>query len=263
MVENMQTSASDGISLHYVVYGDGPLTVFLVHGWMVGAGVYEELLEVMDLSGLRVVVPSLRGVGTTLSSGTDYSIARYGADLICIADALECPRFVLVGHSMGGLIAQWLSASYPQRVIGQALLCPVPPCGVPFPDEMRTLFLTACDGDVAAQKNILEAVTVNLSAGRVETLLKETANISSGCLLASFEAWSGAKMTDLVATTTTPTLVVGSEDPAMPVEFLQQELVSVVASSQLKVISGAGHYVQVERPRATASVLQSFLTDIA
>ena len=42
----------------HALYGNCPLTVFGVHGWMVGPEGYEELLEVMDLSGLRGAVPS-------------------------------------------------------------------------------------------------------------------------------------------------------------------------------------------------------------
>jgi non-heme chloroperoxidase len=55
--------ASDQIPLHYRVLGDGPRDVLLVHGWMVSGAVYEELVEKLDLGGLRLVIPDLRGTG--------------------------------------------------------------------------------------------------------------------------------------------------------------------------------------------------------
>ena len=60
----MPTAVSnDQTSIHYRVLGDGPRDVLLVHGWMVSGAVYDDLVEKMDLSGLRLVIPDLRGTG--------------------------------------------------------------------------------------------------------------------------------------------------------------------------------------------------------
>ncbi len=115
-------TTDDGTSIAYRTFGEGPLNVLLVHGWMVSGAVYNDLLDALDTSGLRLIVPDLRGTGASDKPGSGYSLERHAKDMVAAADAAGAQSFVVVGHSMGGQIAQWIAASQPDRVRGLMLL---------------------------------------------------------------------------------------------------------------------------------------------
>ncbi len=137
----MQTLTSrDGVEISYRSFGGGPTTVILVHGWMVSGAVYDDLISALGVSQedpplttrdrLRLVIPDLRGAGRSGRPEGGYTVAQYADDVLAVADAVRAESFVIVGHSMGGLIAQWIAAERPERVQGAVLLCPVPASGV-------------------------------------------------------------------------------------------------------------------------------------
>lgn len=251
--------ASDGIELSYRVLGEGPLDVILVHGWMVSGAVYNDLLATLGTEGLRLIIPDLRGTGASGRPDKGYTIEQYASDVISVADAVGARSFVIVGHSMGGQIAQWIAASHPDRVRGAVLLCAVPASGAPLPDAVRALFRSS-GGDRVKQSGILDNVCKELAPAAKERLLDDAASIPATCIEQAFDAWSQAAFTDKVRAIKAPTLVVGDDDPALPVEFLKQAIVSVIPGAGFAYLPGPGHYIQVERPRETAALLRAFFT---
>ena len=108
------TTATDGTTLHYRVLGDGPRSVVLVHGWMMSGAVWDAMLEKLDMTGLRLVVPDHRGTGESGRPASGYSLEQYAKDVLAVADHAGAKRFSLVGHSMGGQIAQWVACGGPR-----------------------------------------------------------------------------------------------------------------------------------------------------
>lgn len=57
-----------------------------------------------------------RGTGATPSTAAPYSTRGFAADALALVDALELPAAHVVGHSMGGRVAQWMGLDRPDRV---------------------------------------------------------------------------------------------------------------------------------------------------
>ncbi|MEI6839024.1 MAG: alpha/beta hydrolase, partial [Alcaligenaceae bacterium] len=83
--------------------------VFLMHGFPYDIQTYAEVAPVLASEGCRVIVPYLRGYGTTqfldahtLRSGEQ---AALGADLLALMDALKIPNAHLAGYDWGGRAA--------------------------------------------------------------------------------------------------------------------------------------------------------------
>jgi pimeloyl-ACP methyl ester carboxylesterase len=96
--------------------------VFLMHGFPYDIHAYAEVAPLLADAGCRVIVPSLRGYGTTrfrsestLRSGEQ---AALGADLLALMDALNVPRAVLAGYDWGGRAACVVAALWPERCAG-------------------------------------------------------------------------------------------------------------------------------------------------
>jgi pimeloyl-ACP methyl ester carboxylesterase len=96
--------------------------VFLLHGWPYDPRCYDDVVPPLVAAGHRVIVPYLRGFGTTrfLSIATPHSgqQAALGNDLRELMDALAIERAVLAGYDWGGRGACIVAALWPERVLG-------------------------------------------------------------------------------------------------------------------------------------------------
>lgn len=251
--------ADDGTKIAYRTFGEGSKVVMLIHGWTMSGAVYNDLLEHLDKTGLRLIVPDLRGAGASDKPSDGYSLARYAADLLAIADAEKLNRFVVVGHSMGGQIAQWLAAKHSDRVAGAVLLCPVPACGVPLPDEAIGLFANS-GANRDATKTILGMACKQLEEAALTRLLDDAMNTSADAVRLSFDVWRTGGFTDALGAVRAPVLCIGTDDPFLPPAFLRAEVTGRIAGARFAYLPGPGHYVQVERPRETAALLEAFFS---
>ena len=111
------------LSVGYAEAGpaDGP-PVILLHGWPYDIYSYVDVAPLLAAQGCHVVVPYLRGHGTTrfLESATPRSgeQAAIGVDLIALMDALRLPRAVVAGYDWGGRAACVAAALWPERCTG-------------------------------------------------------------------------------------------------------------------------------------------------
>ena len=111
--------------------------VVMVHGAFCGGWAFEAFRAPFEAAGFEVVAPDLRGHQPGAPSGAvvGVSMADYAADIarLC-ADLSEPP--VLLGHSMGGLVAQLAARRAPVRAL--VLLAPSPPWGaISIPGSSR------------------------------------------------------------------------------------------------------------------------------
>ncbi|MEZ4452172.1 MAG: alpha/beta hydrolase [Nannocystaceae bacterium] len=250
----------DDVTIHYRVVGEGPQPVLLVHGWMMNGGVFDDLLGHLDTRGLRLVIPDQRGAGASDRPAGGYSLARYARDLRALMDAEASTPWVIIGHSMGGQVAQLVAADAPDRVSGLVLLCPVPASGIPLPPEAQALFRGASSRE--PQATILGMACKQLSAASQERLLGLGATVDAVCIAETFDAWMTGGFAERLGEIRARTLVVGTDDPFLPPDFLRQAVSGPIAGARLAVLPGPGHYVQVERPVETAALLEGFFAGL-
>ncbi len=100
----------------------GPATgpaVILLHGWPYDIHSYADVAPALAEAGYRVIVPHLRGYGTThfLSSDTMRSgqPVAVAADIIALMDALKIEKAVLGGYDWGARTANIMAALWPER----------------------------------------------------------------------------------------------------------------------------------------------------
>ncbi|HEX3621938.1 MAG TPA: alpha/beta hydrolase [Acidimicrobiales bacterium] len=122
-MHSRRVSAGD-VGLHVAEAGDDDgRPVMLVHGFTADAGEVADVLDPLAERGWHAVAPDLRGHGRS-DHPTDadaYSFEILAADVVGLADALGWDRFALVGHSMGGAVAQIIALDQPQRLTGLVL----------------------------------------------------------------------------------------------------------------------------------------------
>ena len=98
---------------------DGPV-VILLHGWPYDIHAFVDVAPALASAGFRVIVPYLRGYGTTrfLSADTvrNGQPAALATDIIDLMDALKIDKALLAGFDWGARTAAILAALWPQRV---------------------------------------------------------------------------------------------------------------------------------------------------
>ncbi len=104
--------------------GVGGRPLLLVHGYTGAGSDFEDFVEPLAERGWHVVAPDLRGHGGSSKPADEaaYDYELFVADLLALADSLGWERFVLLGHSMGGMIAQILVLTAPDRVEALVLM---------------------------------------------------------------------------------------------------------------------------------------------
>ncbi|MGW9433618.1 alpha/beta fold hydrolase [Streptomyces decoyicus] len=100
---------------------DGPV-VILLHGWPYDIHSYVAVAPLLAAQGYRVIVPYLRGHGTTrfLSSETFRNAQQsvFALDIIALMDALRIDKAILAGYDWGARTADIIAALWPERVKG-------------------------------------------------------------------------------------------------------------------------------------------------
>jgi 3-oxoadipate enol-lactonase len=114
-VDPVDVRVSDGTRIRCLVAGDptAPAMV-LLHGLGEQAAGWEPVAPRLAET-FRVLALDLRGHGASDRPGV-YSYELMRDDVIGVLDALELPEVVLVGHSMGGVVAYLVAAARPERI---------------------------------------------------------------------------------------------------------------------------------------------------
>ncbi len=116
--------------------------MLLLHGFPYSIASFAEVVPMLAARGCRVIVPYLRGHGSTrfLSAETPRSGQQgaLGVDLIALMDALEIERAVLAGFDWGGRAACVAAALWPERCAGLVsvnsyLIQDIANAGIPLP----------------------------------------------------------------------------------------------------------------------------------
>jgi epoxide hydrolase 4 len=125
----------DGVRLHYVEAGAGPLVV-LLHGFPEFWWSWRHQIPALVEAGYRVVAPDQRGYAQSDKppNWRDYRLERLSADVAELITALGEERAFVVGHDWGAAVAWGVATLHPERVEKVAIL------NVPHPETMlRTL----------------------------------------------------------------------------------------------------------------------------
>ena len=106
------------LDIGYVDEGSGP-AVILLHGWPYDIHSYEEVIPLLVAKGHRVIVPYLRGFGSTRfrsrSTVRNGQQAAMAVDVIALMDALRIDQAVVAGFDWGARTANIVAALWPER----------------------------------------------------------------------------------------------------------------------------------------------------
>ena len=217
-------------------------------------------VEIRRLVGHRVSALDLPGHGRSAECGGLQSVEAYADQVIQWLEAVELPKAVFMGHSLGGEVVLSLAARFPKHVLGISLVStsvqPVIPTGLLENSMNPTTFYNAVEALVQSSYSI--SAPPRLAELGAQRLAETRPSVLYGDLLASAN-FDGV---GLLASIHCPTLVLcGVEDRLTPLRA-SQFLAGAIPGAQLVAIPQAGHMVMLEKPLEVAQALRSFLNQI-
>ena len=115
MRKNMPTIKLDAIEIYYEVHGHGQ--PFLFFSETACSGEIWKLYQVTEFSqDYKVILHDYRGTGKLSKPSSDYTIQMFCDNAVALLDHLHVRNAIVLGHSMGGRVAQLLALEYPERV---------------------------------------------------------------------------------------------------------------------------------------------------
>ncbi len=252
-------------TLHVEDSGRGRPAFLFLHYWGGSARTWRPVIDRLA-STYRCVAYDQRGWGRSGAPAEGFGIKELSDDAIAVVGALGLEGYVLVGHSMGGKVAQALAARHPPGLRGLALVAPAPAAPVgPLPDEARTGLLSA----YADRESVLATVDGVLTHTRLSDPLREqVVGDSLGGTPAATVAWPTATISEDVSADLgdidVPVLVIGAEhDVVEPVDLLEAHVAAAIPGARLGVIADSGHLIPLEQPGRLADRLAAFAASLA
>ncbi|KAA6462080.1 alpha/beta hydrolase [Acidobacteria bacterium AB60] len=265
---------SSGTVLRYTVAGVGLPVVFL-HPTPLDHDFWRPL--VIELSGVRAIVPDLRGHGSSemgaavkiggfarVPDAPVLTMNQLSVDLLELLDLLRIDTAVFVGCSIGGYMLFELWRQAPQRVRGMAFVCskPQPDTEAALSKRVENIARVRADG--------VEGFFDTMA----QTLIGATARSQRPPLVAEVRTRMTMRPENVVAVqaglatrpdsvSTVPTIevpvlaIAGGEDPAVSVEDMKAFRQARRCESH--VIPDAGHFAAFEQPQRVASILGNWL----
>ncbi len=243
--------------------------LILIHGMAFDRSGWGPVLQKLG-HRFRLVLVDNRGTGHSDRPTGSFTVADMTSDVVAVLDAVGVRRAHVLGVSLGGMVAQELAITHPERVDGLVLACTTPgwPLGYPMPAaSMRLIAATRGMRPEAAMRrhteNAVSARTVQDRPELVDRLVELQRSRLPDAGMLSAQAAAGARYGGYrrQARIRARTLVLhGSADAVVDPRNAKQ-LAESITGARLVIFPGLGHLLFWEDPDGFADAVASFLLD--
>lgn len=187
-----------------------------------------------------------------------HSVEDYAGWVRGYVYARELAPVILVGHSMGGAISQWLAINHPEMLQGLVLVS----TGARLRVAPQIFQVLEGDYDKAVDFMLGNSFGPEASPDLLEEVKRLRLRVPRETVQGDFQACDRFDVMDRLGDIAAPTLIIcGSADKMTPIKYCQY-LLSRIAGSRLEEIPGAGHNVMLEKPIEFNNALEGFLKDL-
>ena len=266
----MPSARVDDVELNYRMRGAGPAILFIC-GYSADNLYWNLQLEAFSRD-FTVIVFDNRGIGWSSRGWEASSIERFARDAAGLLDALGISKAHVVGHSMGGMIAQELALRFPHKVDHLVLagtMARLPAAGR-FAGPLWADILEKC----GLETFVTNALIWNYSRRFFEERGEEAAKLRDVLLVhlrknppapdivgAQYQAILAHDTSTRLSEIRVPTLVVVGREDILAPPVLSEELARGILGARLEVVEGVGHSLNIEAAEAFNQTVEKFLRE--
>jgi 3-oxoadipate enol-lactonase len=253
-----------GAVLHVEDVGRGTPALVFLHYYGGSTRTWRPVIE--RLAGeARCVAIDHRGWGRSSAPAAGYAIGDLAADAQAVIDALGLDDYILVGHSMGGKVAQLLASRRPAGLRGVVLVAPAPARPAAIPEAARVQMAEAYtnrDTVIATLDTVLRHATLG------DELREQVIQDSLAGATQAKREWPASTIVQDVSADLgridVPVLVIaGEHDRVEPVALMRSHVLPAIEGATLEVIPDSGHLIPLEQPARLADHLAAFRASLA
>ncbi len=246
----------DGLTLYYERAGSGDPELLFVHGWCCDHTAFGPQFDHFAQTH-TVTALDLRGCGRSGRPAAGYGVPDFADDLARFCTAVGIAKPVIVGHSLGGMIAVELAAQHPSIARALVLVEPGPIHPLPKSVEFFSSFAEMLAGPGGED---LRRTYVGDMGARDEGLARWIVELMCAVplpiaidVIRGVAAWNGARA---FALCTIPALLLRARLNDDPEDF---QLRSIKPDLEVGITVGAGHFHQLEVPDQINAMIERFL----
>lgn len=265
MPETLQKiTGADGATTVYRRYGNGPRVITALHSLALDGSWYEPLAGALG-EDYTLLAPDFRGHGASPHGDATPTLGLVAQDIAAMWDAENVPNSVVLGISLGGMVAQAVTGSFPDRVDAQILMA----TRGAF-DETAAAGTLARAAEVRAEGGLETAKDATMhrwfgdgSTDAAHPLVARARDQFLGAGGDTIAEYFEAMVTvgDFQLDSPPPTLVVGGDDDRSTPRAAIEQLAASIPGAELRFARG-GHLVAFENPLEVAATVRPFLDSL-
>jgi pimeloyl-ACP methyl ester carboxylesterase len=260
----LKTARANGIDIGYWRAGkEGAPPLLFLHGLGWDSALWWPFVQ-RYLERFDVICPDTRGHGVSSKAPGPYSIQLYAADMLAFLDALGLAQVAVVGLSQGGMTAQMMATTAPQRVASLAVLVAGPRTDATSAANMEERIKAQREAGPAAAariaaKSILSDAFLARTPGYLEAFIAWRAAMDPACMEAAMRAGNGFDVLPALPKLTMPVVVIAGDGDRLIPAAATRAVAEAIAGAPYIEIANSGHMVSIEQPAALAATLDPFL----
>ena len=255
----------NGIPVHVSETGKGDKAIILLHGYLETLYIWEEFRSLLPDSS-RIVSIDLPGLGLTGSDPFINSMQFDAKVLLDLLDKLGIMRPYIVGHSMGGYVAQRFLRDYPGRIAGMVNIN-----SAPYADDPSRLSNRQKEIDFILNGKLVQLAQVAVpnmycrsNLRKFDEKITETVEICEmhdpqGVAAVLRGLVAREDNVELLKSPSVPVMFVyGDSDVYYPLEEIERIKADLPGCKHV-VVPGTGHNTFIEDPSSTAALILDFI----
>jgi pimeloyl-ACP methyl ester carboxylesterase len=247
---------TNGAAIHVRVSGSGEPGLIFLHYWGGSSRTWQFVTSRLADKPCTLALDQ-RGWGDSVVTDGRYDLEAMADDVEAVALEFGLKRYALVGHSMGGKVAQIVASRRPAGLVGLLLIAPAPPTPMPAPAEQREAMLSS----YGSREGVLQALSVlagsPLTPEQREQVVEDTLRGTGDAKRAWTESGMIKDISAGIGAVTVPvTVVIGDRDQVEHEAALREIFARFIPHATFYVLKGIGHLSLLEAPDAVANALR-------
>ena len=255
--------SKDGVIVSYEVRGCGDIAIIFIHGWCSNRSFWNEQLDTLSQI-YKTIAIDLPGHGESGRNRKKWSISSFADDVESVIQHQKLDHFVLIGHSMGGLVALEVAPRLQDKVIGLIAIESISNVDSVVAPEAMEPFYAALEADFSGTLRM--AMPRLFSSQTPEKIVQWVTDnsIRADSTMAISIARDASLISekDLLSSAKIPIRCIYGEYGDLNELYSRVEANSKYADYKAVLIKNVRHFPFLENPKETNKYLKMYITEL-